>query len=96
MAALSRPTHGTSEGVVVRFPTCSSGMPGADGNEDTGYVHSVYRSGDQIVSIFGHHTYDFMHLHFYLIILSTAEHPSNHPKPLRRMLCKLLQLARGN
>jgi hypothetical protein len=39
----------------------SSGMPGADGNEDTGYVHSVYRSGDRGALFYGHHCIHTIH-----------------------------------
>jgi DNA replication licensing factor MCM5 len=49
-----RPT-GTSEGDGGALSyMASSGMSGADGNEDTGYVHSAYRSSEQTVSaLFG-------------------------------------------
>jgi hypothetical protein len=60
-------------------------MPGADGNEDTGYVHSVYRSGDHIVALFyGHHcihtiscTYTFI-----LIILSYRRASKQSPEAI--------------
>jgi hypothetical protein len=70
-------------------------MPGADGNEDTGYVHSVYRSGDQSIILRPSlYPYDFMHLLFILIILSYRRASKQSPEAIAENVMQLLQLAR--
>jgi hypothetical protein len=81
-----RPT-GQRRGWWCAFLHGLSGMPGADGNEDTGYVHSVYRSGDQSI-ILRPSLYPYVHaLTFYFNYSLLPQSVQQSPEAIARMLC---------